>query len=87
MRQGSRDSETRPIAAADAEASAAALRRLRDRLEETREDLRPLVSAFAGSAAAGRRDFCRRLIERLRDIGDDAHAAARAVGDMLHSTR
>lgn len=72
-----------PVSTADARAQAAAIGRLLDRLVATEQDLRPLAEALPGFAGPARRVFAERLISRLREIGDDAHQAARTIKDIL----
>jgi len=75
--------ETTPIAGADRSQEAAKIQRLLDTLVATEQDLRPLANMLDSFEGPARRAFAERLVHRLREIGDLAHDAARAVKDML----
>lgn len=78
-----RDEEPTPVATRERSEEADKIRRLLDAIRSLEQDLRPAASILESISGDDRRAFAAKLVKELRQVGDYAHDAARAVRDLL----
>lgn len=77
------DDDKTPVTTRERSEEAAKIRRLLDALRTLEQELRPSAQILDAISGDDRRVFAGRLVKELRQVGDYAHDAARAVRDLL----
>lgn len=77
------DEDKTPVTSRERSEEAGKIRRLLDTLRTLEEELRPAASILDAISGDDRRAFAAKLVKELRQVGDYAHDAARAVRDLL----